>query len=105
MGVINTNTLLDTKIYEVDLDDGTVYKLLLNSISDSLYPQCNNYGFVFQVLYDIVYHKYNSSSVKLYYAFSQSNSGLQCRKITSVWDICFQCNYENSSWDSLNELK
>ena len=54
--ISNENPLLDTRLYEVELLDGAVEELDVNAISENLWAQCDEDGFMYQILDKIIDH-------------------------------------------------
>ena len=46
IGISNDNPLLDTRLYKVDLPNVSVEELSTNAISENLWAQCNEDGFI-----------------------------------------------------------
>ena len=56
MGMANANSLLDVRMHEVELPDGTIKELTANAMAENLHAQCDNNGFMHQTLNKIVDH-------------------------------------------------
>ena len=61
--ISNDNPLLGTSVYEVELPDGANEELDANAISENLWAQCYEDGFMCQILDKIVYHCINGQAI------------------------------------------
>jgi len=64
IGEDNTNPMLDTRIYEVDFDDGNYYDYSANVILENLYEQVDDFGRSTSTLADIVDHRKNEDVIE-----------------------------------------
>jgi hypothetical protein len=88
IGTANTNPIMDTRVIEVEFDDGVVLEYAANVLAENLYTQVNQEGHLFMLLDSIVDHKRHSSAETT--NFIEVN-GRQCRRVTTKgWNLCVQ---------------
>ena len=105
IGISNDYPLLDTRLYGVELPDGTVEELAANAIAEKLLAQCNEDGFMYQILDKIVDHRTNGQEISTYDAYIDNTSVRKLRKTTIGWELCFQWRDEEKSRVNLKDLK
>ena len=44
IGIANNNPLLNSQDYEIEMEDGTTYRLFANKIDENIYSQLDNEG-------------------------------------------------------------
>jgi hypothetical protein len=103
IGTGNTNPILDTRVFEVEFDDGVVLEYAANIIAENLYSQVNQEGHRFILLESIVDPKRHSSAETTNYI---EVNGRQCRRFnTKGWKLCVQWKEGTTSWEALAHLK
>ena len=106
IGNANKNPLLDTSIYEVELDEGEVEAFSANIIAEHIYSQVDNEGYTHYTLTEIIDHRKDSSAVTKDDAFvTMPNGQKKPRMTTKGWQLCCQWNDGSTSWHSLKDLK
>ena len=88
IGIYNDNLLLDTRLYKVDLPDGDIEKIAANATSENLWAQCNEDGFVYQILHEIVDHRTNGQAISIDDAYYDTPSIRKLRKTIIGWELC-----------------
>jgi hypothetical protein len=63
LGKAHANPLLDTREYEVQLEDGTYDSYFANRIAENLYAQCDAEGWEFNTVKDIIGHKTDGHAI------------------------------------------
>ena len=96
--ISNENILLDMRLYEVDLPDVSVESLSANTISGNLWVQYYEDGFMYQILHKSVDHRTSSQAIITDDAHIDTLSFRNLRKITIVWEMCYQCSVRETSW-------
>jgi hypothetical protein len=56
-GRANANSMLDSRIYEIEFPDGRSDEYTANVIAENMYAQCDNKGKQFNIMYCIIDHK------------------------------------------------
>jgi len=106
IGNANKNPLLDTSIYEVELDEGEVEAFSANTIAEHICSQVDNEGCTHCTLTEIIDHRKDSSAVTEDDAFvTMPNGQKKPRMTTKGWQLCCQWNDGSTSWHSLKDSK
>ena len=88
IGTANDNPILDTRMYEVEFQDGHRASLAANAIAENLFAQIDDEGNRHVLFSEIVDHRTNGKQVMQQDAFVTTRSGTQRRRETTQgWDI------------------
>ncbi len=91
MGRAHTNPILDTRIYNVEFDNGDMTKLMTNLIAESMYAQCDPDGNQYLLLDQLIDHQSTDKAVALPDQVVHRNNGRTNRcKTTTGWQLCCQ---------------
>ena len=85
ISISNDYPLLDTRLYGVELPDGTVEELAANAIAEKLLAQCNEDGFMYQILDKIIDHCTNGQAIIIDDVYIDTNSVQKLHKTTIGW--------------------
>ena len=85
LGKAHGNPLLDTREYEVQLEDGTFDSYFANTIAENLYSQCDAEGKEFNTVRDIIGHRTDGHAVTKSDEYYTIGSHQQPKKTTSGW--------------------
>jgi hypothetical protein len=105
-GWANDNPVLDTRVYNVEFDNGDVTKPTANMIAQAMYSQCDHEGNQYMLLKGLIDHRKKSNALTLAKQHVQCENGQVYRRKTTVgWQLC--CQWENGSttWENLKLLK
>ena len=106
IGRQNPNPLLDTRVYDCELDDGTVYKYSANVIAENIFSQCDDDGRRQAVLREIIDHRSDKSAVHISNGYTITKRGRRIPKTTTRgWELLVQWKDGSSDWVSLKHLK
>ena len=106
IGESNKNPLLDSSIYEVELDDGESEAFSANIIAEHIYSQIDDEGYTHYTLSEIIDHRSDSSAVTKDDGFVTLRNGQKKPRMTTKgWQICCQWNDGSTSWHSLKDVK
>ncbi|KAL7529744.1 hypothetical protein ACHAXR_003132, partial [Thalassiosira sp. AJA248-18] len=106
IGRAHNNRLLDTREYEVELQDGTIDRYFANIIAENLWSQCDTEGHQFTVFREIIDHRKNARAIPISNGFKIGSNGQRKPKKTTVgWDILVEFNDGSSDWVPLKEVK
>jgi hypothetical protein len=106
VGRANDNPILDTRVYEVQFDDGDVTELTANMIAQSMYAQCDADGNQYMLLDQLVDHRKDDAAISLTdQTVHRDNGRTYRRKTTAGWQICCQWADGSTSWEKLSDLK
>ena len=105
VGTKNDNPILDTRAYNVELDDGEVAELSANVIAENMYAQCDEFGNQLVLLKEFVGHKVDATATKFADRFVTVNGQQRLRKTTTGWKLCCEWRDGTTSWERLADLK
>ena len=91
IGTANDNSLLDTRIYEIEYSDGHRGSLAANSIAINLFVQVDQEGHRHVILNHIVDHRTDGNELCKKDGFIKSKNGRLCQKETTKgWELLLQ---------------
>ena len=100
VGTSHKNPLLDTRLYEVELADGTYDTYTANKIAENIYAQTDDEGREFMLLSDICRHRKDGNAISIANGYTRSRNGDLKPKITTAgWHIKLQ--WKDGSVDEL----
>ena len=105
IGHAHDDTVLDTRVYEVEFPDGSTSAYTANLITEHIFSQVDEEGRQFQVMSEIVDHRKNHRAVTHADKFVIKNGRSVLRRTTVGWDLCIRWKDGTSSWHPLSELK
>jgi hypothetical protein len=106
VGRSHTNPLLDTREYEVELQDGATDTYMANNIAESMYLQVDEDGNSYSLLSEIVDHKSDGTAVRKDDGFKLTKDGQQRhRRITRGWKLLVSSKDGSTSWVPFKDLK
>ena len=106
IGTVNENTILDSRIYEVEYQDSTKASLAANYIAENLFAQVDQEGNRHVLLDELIDYRVNGREVKLQDAFITTGTGTRRRRKTTIgWELLAQWKDGSSNWVSLKDLK
>lgn len=106
IGKANANPLLDTRIYEVQFDDGVVGEYAANLIAESLYAQVDEEGNEFLLMQEIVDHERLGDAIARDDMWTTGHNGNKHkRRTTKGWKLLVQWKDGTTSWTRLADLK
>ena len=80
----NENPILDSRMYEVEYQDGMRASLVANYIAENLFAQVDQEGNMHILLDEIIDYRVNSHEVKLQDAFITTGTGTRRRRETTI---------------------
>ena len=102
----NENPILDTRIYEIRLPDGSEIEMTANKIIENIHSQVDehgHYGTFFDSVIDI---RKDESVVKKEDGYIITNQGRKKRRITTKgWQACILWKEGSDTWVPLSEIK
>jgi hypothetical protein len=96
IGKINPNSLLDTLVYKVELEDGSIKRYHANILAEHIYNKLDNKVYSTSTFDSIVDHKLSGQPLR-----GQKVS----QTTTKGWTMCVQLNNGSTMWVPLSELK
>ena len=106
VGVRNSNPILDTREYEVEMPDGSTAAYAANVIAENLFSQVDSEGRQYLYLKEIVDHRKDDTAISKDQGFITSHNGNEVRrKTTKGWKLCVEWKDGSTTWVPLSELK
>ena len=98
-GTRNSNPILDTRSYEVELPDGDVAEFTANVIAENMFSQCDGYGNQYRLMSGIVDHKSNEKAVSKSDRYVVIRGRQFLRNTTVGWKLCIEWRDGSTSWE------
>ena len=106
IGTAHVNPLLDTREYEVELEDGTTDAYFANIIAENLYSQCDSEGRELLSFREICDHRKNNRAITIANGYDVSKNGNRTPKRTTVgWELLVEWRDGTTDWVPLKDLK
>ena len=105
LGTAHANPLLDTREYEVQLEDGTYDSYFANTIAENLYSQCDAEGREFNTVKDIIGHKTDGQALTKADGYDTVGSHQRPKKTTAGWKINVEFTDGTTTWLPLKDVK
>ena len=106
VGSYHPNLILDTQIYEVMFNDGSIERYAANTIAENIYSQIDENGHRYQLFDAIVNHRSDGSAVSKEDGWTTSKGGKRSKRITTKgWYFLVRWCDGQESWVPLKELK
>ena len=106
VGRAHNNPILDTRMYNVEFEDGDVAELTANAIAISMYTQCDPDGNQYLLFDSFVGHRKDDTALTIDQQSKTEPSGrVRRRKTTKGWQMCCQWKDGSTSWEELNSLR
>ena len=102
IGESNINPLLNTAVYDVELDDGTVEQFTANIIAELIYSKLDPDGNSVALLEEITDHKRDKTALTMTTGFDPGPNGTRVpKKTTKGWHLLAQFKNECRRVDQL----
>ena len=106
IGTSNDNPLLDSRIYEVEYNNGHKASLSANSIAQNMFAQVDDEGNRFVLLDSIADYRTDGTELKQQESIIISKNGGRRRKETTKgWEILLQWKDGSSTWEAMKDIK
>ncbi len=105
VGKANENPLLDTSMYEVQFDDGTVERYHANIIAEHIYNQVDRDGYGMELLDEIIGYKRDKDALTMDKAFITVNGQRRRVQTTKGWWLLARLQDQSTMWYKLKDLK
>ena len=99
IGSRHNNPLLDSRVFEVEYEDGTIEPMLANVIAENILSQVDDEGHKQIMMDEIIDHRRNESAI------SDRNTRQKRLKTTKGWDLCVQWKDGSTHWLPLKDMK
>ena len=105
VGRKNENSILHTREYHVEFDDGEVSELTANVIAYSMYAACDDSGKEYIIMDSILDYQKSNKAILVSSQKVLHRGQSFMRRSTVGWHLCVQWRYGSTSWKYLNYLK
>ena len=106
IGTANDNPILDSRMYEVEFQDGYKTSLAANAIAENLFAQVDDEGNRHILFNEIIDHRTNGKQVLQQDAFVTTRTGTRRRRETTIgWELLVQWKDLSTTWVSLKDMK
>lgn len=106
IGVQNDNPILDTRMFEVEFQDGTTAAMSANAISENLFAQVDSEGNRHILIDSVIGHRTTGQELSGDDAFITTKSGQKRRKPTTKgWEILVRWKDCAETWTPLKDMK
>ena len=105
-GTAHNNPMLDSREYEIELEDGTVDRIFANKIAQNLYSQVDDEGREILAFQEIIGHRANKAAMTKENGFIEhANGHRKPKKTTHGWEIEVEFRDSTTTWMSLRDVK
>eukprot|EP00536_Pseudo-nitzschia_multiseries_P019303 jgi/Psemu1/59956/gm1.59956_g len=106
IGVRNENPILDTRLYKLQLPDGTIEEYTANIVAESLYSSVDDDGQMFTLLDELIDHECDDTALSDEEATTIAKNGRKSHKPTTRgWRILASWKDGTESWCKLTDVK
>ena len=106
IGAYNENPMMNTMIYEIEFQDGTIKEYAANVIAENIYAQVDHEGSMYTLLDAIIdFKKDNSAVTRDNQHVMNRNRQRRLRKTTVGWKLPVLWKDGNDQWIPLKDLK
>ena len=106
IGKAHSNPILDSRVYELEYEDGYTVPVSANTIVENLFNQVNDEGRRLMILDTIIGHRTDGSEVQEKDAYVTSSNGIKRRKQTTVGHhVLLKWKDGSSTWHALKDVK
>jgi hypothetical protein len=104
-GQYNTNSMLDTRTYEIEFLDGRSDVYTANVISENMYAQCDAEGRKYNLMEGIIDHNTDGHAIDRSGMYIKHGINKQMSKTTKGWHFCVEWKDGTTIWERLDDLK
>ena len=106
IGTAHENPILDTRMYELEYDNGYTIPVSANLIAENLFHQVNDEGHRMMVLDEVIGHRTDGTEIGEKDAYNISKVGKRRRKKTTKGHhILLKWKDGSSTWNTLKDVK
>eukprot|EP00536_Pseudo-nitzschia_multiseries_P016838 jgi/Psemu1/48042/gm1.48042_g len=106
IGVRNENPILDTRLYKLQLPDGTIEEYTANIVAESLYSSVDDNGRMLTLLDELIDHECDNTALTDEEATTIAKNGRKTHKPTTRgWRILASWKDGTKSWCKLSDVK
>ena len=101
LGTANPNPILDTRVYEVEFEDGAQAEFAANVITENMWSQCDSEGQQLVLLDEVVDHRRTSEPPYV----EGGDKKRRHPKSTRGWQLCVRWKDGSTTWEPIARLK
>jgi hypothetical protein len=105
IGKGHANPLMDTREYEVVLEDGTYDVYCANTIAENIWSQCDSEGREMRMFKEIIDHKSDERAVTIANGYDRVNGHQKPKKTTAGWKMMVEFVDGSTAWLPLKDVK
>ena len=106
LGKAHQNPTLDTRVYEVEMPDGTYADYHANNLIENIFNNVDDNGHSPLLLNEIIDHRSGDDAVPIEDGWYRTPEGMKKRVITTKgWDLKIQWRDGSSNWIPLKDIK
>ena len=105
IGRKHSNPMMDTRLYEVELADGSIEEVFANTIAENLYSQVDSEGRQYYLLREIMDHRKDDTALDEPESWIKHGSNRTRRKTTKGWHLLVEWAEGSTDWIPLKDLK
>mmetsp|Transcript_6957 Transcript_6957/g.15347 ORF Transcript_6957/g.15347 Transcript_6957/m.15347 type:complete len:588 (-) Transcript_6957:1134-2897(-) len=106
IGSAHSNPLMDTRLYEVELEDGTTDRYFANTIAENLWSQCDAEGREHEVFKEIIDHRKNARAIPMSDGYERGPNGqMKPKKTTIGWEVNVEFVDGSTEWIPIKDVK
>ena len=106
VGVANDNPILDTRMYNVEFEDGHSEAISANIIAENLFSQVDEEGRRHAIFDEIIDLRTDGTALSEEDAFLTAKNGIRRRrKTTQGWEVCILWKDRSTTWHKLKDIK
>jgi hypothetical protein len=94
----NDNSMLDARIYDIELPDGRSDEYTANVTAENMYAKCDEECNQFNLMECIVYHKTDGHTVDCADMYIKNGRNKKVRRTTKGWHLCVEWKYGTTRW-------
>ena len=97
---------MDTREYEVELEDGTTDHIFANKIAENIYSQLDDEGQEILAFGDIIDNRKDGTALTKENGFVELRHGhKKCKQITRGWQVLIKWKDESTTWMDMKDVK
>ena len=106
IGHSNNNPILDTTVYDVEMEDGSIERYSANIIAEAIYEQLDKDGWSVSLLDEITDHMKDAQAISRAEGYTLGPNGTRKPKVTTVgWKLLARFKDGSEEWIKLKDFK
>lgn len=105
LGIANANPILDTRVYEVQFQDGHTESYAVNTIVENMYAQVDPEGNQYILLDEIINHRSDDKAIHMEDKYAPGTDNRSLRQTTAGWHLQIRWKDGSTSCGPLHNIK